>query len=65
MKKIIVFLSLVITFNIILSAYTYSNITDENSPSDDDSENDLILAFENDANLTIPLAMFIFAVCSC
>jgi len=44
------------------TTYIYSNITDENSPSDDDSEHDPILAFENDANLTVPLAMFILAV---
>jgi prenyltransferase beta subunit len=44
------------------TTYAYFNITDENSPSDDDPEHDPILTFGNDANLTVPLAMFILAV---
>lgn len=44
------------------TTYAYFNITDENSPSDDDPEHDPIHTFENNAYLTIPLAMFILAL---
>jgi len=48
------------------TTFDYFNITDDESPSDPDSENDPendpIQTFGNDATLTIPLAIFILTV---
>jgi len=48
------------------TTFDYFNLTDDEPSSEQDSENDPendpIKIFENDANLTIPLAMFILAV---
>ena len=44
------------------TTYDYFNVTGENSPSDDDPDYDPIHTFENDANITVPLAMTILVL---